>query len=99
MFGWFLNWFQKSGAVAAEPRTQRGLWALVDAKDFEADRRVFQTANRSSEDAATAAAHDYFSVVGVPARNWTYSIEMPAECPAGYRWIPLEAGFGLKVRI
>lgn len=99
MLGWFWNWFQKPGATTAEPKSQRGLWALVEAKGFEADHRVFRTANRSSKDATAAAAHDYFSIVGVPARNWTYSIEMPAECPAGYRWIPLEAGFGLKVRI
>ncbi len=60
---------------------------------------VFVTANGIHLDAVLKAQHDYFAVAGVPAKNWTYSTTKPTEEPEGHRWIPLKAGYGLKVRI
>ncbi len=75
------------------------LWALVEWADYTENHAVFLTANGTDLEADKTATHDYFSVVGVPANRWTYSVEKPAEEPAGHRWIPLEAGFGLRVRM
>ncbi len=87
-----------NGGESAAPK-QKTLWALVDWNDYTENQPILLKANRSEIDVTTAAKRDYFSMVGVPAARWTYSIEKPTDEPAGHRWIPLEAGFGLKVRI
>lgn len=100
MLGQFMNWlFKSSDASPKENPSTKTLWALVEWKDYTENQAVFLTANGTSLDSTTAAKHDYFSVVGVPASRWTYSAAKPADEPAGHRWIPLEAGFGLKVRM
>ena len=100
MLGAVIAW--ASGIFKEHPVSkpnENTLCALVNLDDYTENQRVFLTANGTSIDVSTAAKHDYFSIVGVPAKSWTYSAEKPAVEPAGYRWVPLKAGFGLKVRI
>lgn len=100
MLGQFMNWlFKSSDTSPKENPSTKTLWALVEWKDYTENQAVFLTANGTSLDSTAAAKHDYFSIVGVPASRWTYSGTKPADEPAGHRWIPLEAGFGLKVRM
>jgi hypothetical protein len=82
-----------------KPTGKKTLWALVEWADYTENHAVFLTANGTDLNADKTATHDYFNVVGVPANRWTYSVEKPAEEPAGKRWIPLAAGFGLRVRM
>lgn len=99
MLGQFVNWLFKSAESPKTDPSTKTLWALVEWKDYTENQAVFLTANGTSLDSTTAAKHDYFSVIGVPANRWTYSAGKPTDEPDGHRWIPLEAGFGLKVRL
>lgn len=85
MFDWIRNWFQVSAN-----REIPILWALVESY-------VATLAENAKTQEATAATKEYFSNVGVSTKSWTYSVEKPTDEPEGFRWIPLEAGFGLKV--
>lgn len=87
MLDWFWNWFQ----VSAKPESPI-LWALVESY-------VATLAENAKTQEAIVATKEYFSNVGIPAKNWTYSVERPSDEPEGFRWIPLEAGFGLKVSL
>lgn len=89
MLDWIRNWFQAS-SIGPANRESPILWALVESY-------VATLAENSKTQEATVATKEYFSNVGIPAKNWTYSVGRPANEPEGFRWIPLEAGFGLKV--
>jgi hypothetical protein len=89
----------KGGDDCDGSQAQKGLWALVDWDHYKDTCTVFETANGIHLDAVLEAQHEYFAIAGVPVKNWTYSATKPTEEPEGFRWIPLKAGYGLKVRL
>jgi hypothetical protein len=95
----FFKTSSKDEVAVSNDDGQKGLWALVDWDHYKETCTVFETANGIHLEAVLKAQHDYFAIAGVPVKNWTYSVQKPTEEPEGFRWIPLKAGYGLKVRI
>ncbi len=88
MFSWVWNWLQAPTSQKSSPV----LWALVE-------NYVASLAEHGKSEDSVVATKEYFSTMGVPVGRWTYSVERPTDEPEGFRWIPLNSGFGLKLQL